>query len=206
MDQRIDVLRGVDQVVGELQRVTRSLPQVHDDVLDVGRIRVQAGTDGGSAHVHGVQAFPRRPNPRHVAPDRPGVCGKLLTEPDGYSVLQMGAAYFQDAVEFGGFLAQSFLQAEQSLDGQAEPFNERDAECRWNDVVCGLGHVYVRVGVDHVVLALRVAEQLERPVCDDLIGVHVERGARAALNGIDHYLIVPLAFRHLRRGLKQRFV
>ena len=51
-------------------------------------------------------------------------------------------------------------------------------------------HVIVRVAV--LVLALLVAHQLERAVGDHLVGVHVRRGARAALEHVEPELVVKL--------------
>ena len=52
-------------------------------------------------------------------------------------------------------------------------------------------HVIVRIAV--LILALLVAHQLERPVGDHLVGVHVRRGARAALEHVEPELVVKLA-------------
>ena len=71
--------------------------------------------------------------------------------------------------------------------------DDRDLDRGRVDVVGRLAQVDVLVGVDVVVLALLVAEQLERPIGDDLVGVHVRGSAGAALEHIDHKLIVELA-------------
>ncbi|CAM5693841.1 hypothetical protein SAFG77S_03633 [Streptomyces afghaniensis] len=44
--------------------------------------------------------------------------------------------------------------------------------------------------VDHVVAAAGVAEDLQGAVGDDLVGVHVRRGAGPALDGVDDELLV----------------
>ncbi len=44
-----------------------------------------------------------------------------------------------------------------------------------------------------LVFALRVAEQFERAVGDDLVGAHVRRGARAALDHVHDELVMQLA-------------
>ena len=61
------------------------------------------------------------------------------------------------------------------------------------DVVGRLRRVDVVVRVAVLVLALRVAQQLERAVGDHLVGVHVGRGAGAALDHVDDELLVQLA-------------
>jgi hypothetical protein len=53
-----------------------------------------------------------------------------------------------------------------------------------------LAHVHVLVGVQHVVGALGAPEDLERQVGDHLVGVHVGRGAGAALDDVDDELVV----------------
>ena len=79
----------------------------------------------------------------------------------------------------------------------AEP--RRDPQRRRIDVVRALRRVDVIVRVQHVVAALLVAEVLERPVGDDLVGVHVGRRAGAALDHVDDELVVQLAARSGRR-------
>ena len=51
--------------------------------------------------------------------------------------------------------------------------------------------------MEHVVAALLLAEVLEREVRDHLVGVHVGRGAGAALDHVDDELIVELAARSM---------
>jgi hypothetical protein len=51
----------------------------------------------------------------------------------------------------------------------------------------------VLVRVQELVLALGVAEDFQRPVGDHLVGVHVGRGAGAALDDVDDELLMPLA-------------
>ena len=57
-------------------------------------------------------------------------------------------------------------------------------------IVGGLAAVDVVVGVDQRIIALFAAQDLDGAVGDDLVGVHIGAGARAALDGIDDELIV----------------
>ena len=59
-----------------------------------------------------------------------------------------------------------------------------------NDVVGGLAVVYVVVGMHQGIIALGAAQDINGAVGDDLVGVHVHRRARAALNGIHDKVIV----------------
>ncbi|OQC35673.1 MAG: hypothetical protein BWX64_02359 [Acidobacteria bacterium ADurb.Bin051] len=54
------------------------------------------------------------------------------------------------------------------------------------------------------VLAAGVPEQLERPVGDHLVGVHVRRGARPALHHVDDEVAVPVAVDDLLAGAVDR--
>ena len=68
-----------------------------------------------------------------------------------------------------------------------------DAQGRGINVVGGLRAVHMVVGVAIFVFALLVAQQLKGAVGDDLVGVHVGRSSRAALNAVHGELIVQLA-------------
>ena len=69
-------------------------------------------------------------------------------------------------------------------------------------IVRGLPHVDVVVGVDRLLLVEAIAAgHLDGAVTDDLVGVHIGRGARAGLVDVDGELIVPLSGRHLPRSL-----
>ena len=56
------------------------------------------------------------------------------------------------------------------------------------------------VGRAVLVLAFLVPHQLEGPVGDDLVGVHVDRGSGAALHHVHGELVEESAFRNLLAG------
>ena len=56
------------------------------------------------------------------------------------------------------------------------------------------------VGVDNAVIALDAAQQFNGPVGNDLVGVHIGRRARAALDGVHNELVVELAADDLVTG------
>ncbi len=69
-----------------------------------------------------------------------------------------------------------------------------DVDCRREGVVGALPHVDVVVGVDRLVLGEAVAaEDLDRPVGDDFVGVHVARRPRSGLEDVDREFAVELA-------------
>src|SRR5439155_10492130 len=72
-------------------------------------------------------------------------------------------------------------------------------------VVGGLPHVDVVVGVDRLLLVEAIAAgQLDGAVADDLVGVHVGRGAGAGLIDVDGELIVVLPGGDLAGGPQDR--
>ena len=75
-----------------------------------------------------------------------------------------------------------------------------DVQGRGIRVVGRLRAVDVVVRVAELVLALLVPHQLQGPVGDHLVGVHVRRGARAALKDVDDELVVQLAVHQLLAG------
>ena len=70
---------------------------------------------------------------------------------------------------------------------------ERDVDRGRVDVVGALAQVDVLQRVQVLVLAAGVTQVLQRAVGDDLVGVHVRRGARAALDHVDDELLVQRA-------------
>jgi len=75
-----------------------------------------------------------------------------------------------------------------------------ELEGRRHDVVRGLPHIDVIVGMDTAIVAKRRPDDLQRPVGDYLVGVHVDRGAARAFEHIDHeMLVMPALDDSLRR-------
>ena len=76
----------------------------------------------------------------------------------------------------------------------------RHAQGRRVSVVGGLVQVDVVDGVDRRVVAQRPAQQLQGPVGQDLVDVHVGGGARPALEGVDDDVPVEHSLHHLGAG------
>ncbi len=73
-------------------------------------------------------------------------------------------------------------------------------------VVGGLRHVHVVVRVQVLILALGMAHRFQAKVGDHLVGIHVGRGAGAALDHIHHELLVEFAANQTRAALADRHV
>jgi hypothetical protein len=85
------------------------------------------------------------------------------------------------------------LETAERLHVAAQAQDQRESKCRRVDVVGRLAEVDVVVRVDHGVVAFSPAEAFEREVRDDLVGVHVGRGAGAALDEVGDELVAHLA-------------
>ena len=98
----------------------------------------------------------------------------------------MRTAGLDHAVELPGLLLQGlpkFLQGRQEVMLDGDQGSEVDG--RGDDVVRGLAHVDVVVRMDRGLGAEFAAEYLDRPVGDDLVGVHVGGGTRPCLEHVE---------------------
>ena len=164
-------------------------------------VGVNAGADGGAAHVH-VLDFVRHvlhPGkiPQHHGPVRP----EFLPQPNGHRVLHLGAAHFQNGVKFPGLFLQRVHQPRQLLFQPPHQLQHRHLPRRGNHVVGGLGHVHVVVGMHQGVIALFAPQNLNGPVGHHFVDVHVGGSARAPLNGVGNELIPKFSGENLVAGL-----
>ncbi|MNC36846.1 hypothetical protein D3C75_853890 [compost metagenome] len=63
-------------------------------------------------------------------------------------------------------------------------------------IIRRLGHIGVGIGADMMILPFGMPAKLERPIHQHLIGIHINRGACPALNGVYDELIMPLSGYH----------
>ena len=124
---------------------------------------------------------------------------ELLAERHRHRVLELGAAHLEHVGELRRLrlerLAQLRHRAGQALDAEVQ----RHLDRRRIHVVRALAHVHVLERVQVLVLAFRVAHELERAIGDHLVRVHVGRGARAALDHVDDELLEQRAVADLHR-------
>ena len=125
--------------------------------------------------------------------ERVGESTELLAEGHRHGVLHLRAADLEDAGELhslrregGGELG---VLGEQSLG----PEHHGELDGGGVDVVRTLAAVHVVDGVQVLVVAEGVPHDLEAAVGDYLVGVHIGRGAGAALDDPDEELVVELA-------------
>ena len=125
--------------------------------------------------------------------DHHGVGAEFLAERHRHGVLVFRAPHLEHIGEFGGLSFEAGLEFAQRGDGVAQGEHDAELDRGRIGVVGGLRAIDVVVRVEILVFAFAVAEQFERAVGDDLVGVHVRRGARAALDHVHGKLFVQLA-------------
>ena len=161
---------------------------------------VHAGAHRGAAQGNRGQRLLGPVQPLHAVFGLPGESLELLPQPDRRCVLQVGAAGFDDGPELVRFLVQFIGQKFQGrnqvlFDGE----QRRQVDGRGYDVVGGLAHVHMVVGVDQFGAQVS-AQDLAGPVGDDLVGVGVGGGAGAGLEDVQNELLVQRAVDDFLRG------
>jgi len=155
---------------------------------------VQAGADGGSADGYFAEGLDAAGGACAAVAGLGGVTAELLAEADGGGVLEMGAADLDDGPELFGLAVEHGGQGVEGGDEVAvEGFGGGDVNGGGDDVVAGLAEVYVVVGVDGIAAADFTAGELDGPVGDDFVGVHVGGGTRAGLEDVHDEVLIELA-------------
>ncbi len=190
LDEGTAVLGGLDEVARGPDGFAADPGEIRAGEFGVAGMAVDAGADRGAAEVGLQQRGGGLGEALAVLLDHDGVGGELLAQRHGDGVLELGAAHLQYVAELRRFRGERRGRRPQ---GVAEPA-QWDDQCQAYgggvDVVGALVVVDVVERVDHVVGAAGEAEGSQSPVGDDLVGVHVRRGAGPALQKVDDELLV----------------
>ena len=170
------------------------------DRLGIPGGRVDARADGRGAHVDLADQRLRLAQPVNVLGDGVAERGELLAERHRNGVLQLRSAHFHQLPELLPFGEERRDELAHYLAQSVDAGVQRELHRRGVDVVGALRPVDVVVGVAVIVVPTRMAEQFERAIGDDLVGVHVGRRARTALDHVDEKVLVMPAVLHLARG------
>ena len=199
--EAVQVLGGIHQIFCLAQVQTGNNRQVGNDGVDIALIGIDGSTDGGAAHIHMHQLIVDVTDAVEVSFHYGTVCAELLTQTDRDGILHLGTAHFQDMVELFLFFAQGADQSRQLEDHVLQQFDGGDLAGGGDHVVGGLRHIYMVIGMNDGVVAFFAAQNLDGTVGDHFVGVHVERGAGAALDTVGDKGIVQLAGQDLVTGL-----
>ena len=155
---------------------------------------IQAGTGCGTADGELAQAREGSLNALDAELHLAGVAAELLAQGDWGGVHEVGAAGLDDVREFLRLLGQGLVQDLQARDEVIDgSFRSRHVGSGGEGVIGGLAHVDVIVRVNLYALLMHQGG-------DDLVGVHIGRGAGAGLEYVDGEGIVVLAIRDFLCG------
>jgi hypothetical protein len=141
----------------------------------------------------------------HRQLDLPGKAAEFLAQPQRRGIHQVGAADLDHPVPLLGLFAEHLMQPLQGGDQLGAGFDRQgDVDGGGEGVVGALPHVDVIIGMDRLFSGEAVAaDQLNRPIRDHLVEIHVAAGSRSRLVDVDGELIGQLPFGHLARGAPQ---
>ena len=164
-------------------------------------MRGDARSDRRRAHVDFTDQQRRLPQPLLILAEHHGVGAELLAERHRHRILQLRASHFQNVLELLRLCFESAPQNGHRVDADARmPNYSRDFQRRGIDIVGALANVDMFIGCRYGVFAFLRPQEFERAVGDHLVGIHVGRRPGAALNDVDHKLIMQLAFQQFRAG------
>ena len=184
-------MRGVDGVKTLHQFFAGQRAHVFYDAAEVDEIGVQSRADCRAAHVEQADFLFCGVKAANVARDCRCVGVELLTKPNGYGVLKLRASHLDHAVELFRLIHQRGFQRFQFVLRLCEQRDRCHFAAGGEYVVCGLPEVDVIIRIDDLIIAFLSAEQFNGTVGNDLVGVHVQRRAGAALDRINDKLVVP---------------
>ena len=124
---------------------------------------------------------------------------KSLAQTHGDCILQLGPAHFDDVVKFFGFPEETFFQSAQFFQKRCHQLSGGG-----NDIIGGLCHIHMIVGMHFIVAALFSAQQLIGTVGNDFVDVHVGAGSGASLDGIDDEFLFEFSTDHFITGTNNR--
>jgi hypothetical protein len=128
-----------------------------------------------------------------AALDLPGIPPEFLPESYGSRILKMSSPRFDDIIKFGRLRFEGgFHPFERGKEVFFYPDQSREMDGGRDDVVRRLSAVHVVVRVDGLLRADLPAENLDRPVRDDLVRIHIRGSSAPGLENIHDEMLVML--------------
>ncbi len=183
---------------GKTGKVRRRLAEGRVEALG----RVDARSDGSAALGQFVDLRQRLVQALNVLAGLMSIGPEFGTQAQRRRILKVGAADLDHVVEGLGLFQQHRFHPFQGWQQAVMAFDRQgDVHGRRHRIVGRLRHVDVVVRMDGIFGAEDAAQDLDRPVGDDLVQIHVGLGARSGLPDGQGEMIVPLAFGDLACGL-----
>ena len=151
---------------------------------------VEACSDSSGAEIDLVQKQRGLRQARAIFFDHHRVGAELLPERHRNSILQLSPAHFQHISKLERLARERLLERAHGVHQRSRRTDRRDIDRRRVGVVGGLAEVDMIIGVELPVVTFAVPQDLERPVCDHFVGIHVRGRTRTSLDDVDHELVV----------------
>ena len=194
------VARGGDQVFAVLESKAGQFGELLDSQGRVIRVSRDACANGGGAEVHAKQVFLSFTDGLEFVIDGEAPAVEFLAERHRNSILQVGAAHLENALEFFSLLVVGGDEIFDRLHEHVAAQQESEVKSGRIGVVGGLTEVCVVVGAHTLVVALDGTEVFSSEVADHFVAVHVGGRTSTTLQPVSHELIVVLAFDELIAG------
>ncbi len=202
LDQGVTVGLRLERVLGSGDLQTGRLRELCAHARRELGVGVEAGAGRGAAERNLRHLRQRDAHAASTEAHLCGVAGELLPERDGHRIHQMRAAGLDDVVKLGRLGCERALErVERRQQVICRLAERRQVHRGWEDIVGGLPHVDVVVGVGG---GGGGRDQI-REVGDDLVGVHVGRRSRARLEDVYRELVIELPVCDTVRGSRDAF-
>ncbi|MBG9889823.1 hypothetical protein ABE10_25335, partial [Bacillus toyonensis] len=198
--ERAGVTRGLDEVGRRDEIQPRDRPQMAQDRRGVAGMGGDAGADRRRPHVDLEQERGVLGQTGVIVAEGRGEAVELLAKGHRNRILQLGPSYLEHVVELIRLAEERATEKVELVQHRTEREREADLDRGRVDVVGRLAAVGVVDRREVSVVPLGAPRHLESDVGDDLVGVHVGRGAGPALDHADDELVVELAVDHPLRG------
>ena len=172
-----------------MQRVARKRHEVGHDGTQVVRGHVNRSADGGTAQVHGAHLGLHRGDALLAARHHRRIAVERLTQTHGNCVLKLRATHLEHVVKLVRLAVELSAQGLEALLERAKQVEHRKLASGGNDIVGGLSHVHMVVGMHCRIVAQRVAQHLAGTVRKNLVHVHICACTSATLDIVDNELI-----------------
>ena len=186
-------MRGLDQILGFFDRNFAFFGEELTSHIGVTCGCVDASANRGGAEVDFFDQRSGLAQTHHVFLQHDSIRRKLLPQGHRHSILQLRATNLKNAFEL---LSLGFKAALQNLHRGEQAVNarpQRNAHGGGIHIIRALRSVHMVIRMQDVIAAFFKAKLFKRDIGNHLVGVHVGRRARTALDHIHHELLFVIA-------------